>query len=234
MKKVARILLLATIVLSAAIITITACGGNAPAGSGGGNTLRAFIFNANPLGFHITKGFGSARASVASPFVVNAQATTPGGGNFPGFCDGVLRAIGRADTVIYGIGRWTSGACQDGAVQFSDVGVTVPQAGQIGNLTIDAHGQGNTPDDGKIGINGTSSGQMEVDIIHADGTQNITQLSCTLGVSNPDAKVHCEDKSAAHFINVVAGDQVTALFWYNPGDDYRAIRVNIEFATPTF
>jgi hypothetical protein len=49
--------------------------------------MRAFVFNANPLGFHVTRGFGPSRASIA-PFTVNAQATTPGGGNFPGFCDG--------------------------------------------------------------------------------------------------------------------------------------------------
>ena len=73
MKKVARILLLSIIVMAAAVITITACGGNRPGGTGGGGTaLRAFVFNSNPLGFHVTRGFGPSRASIA-PFTVNAQ-----------------------------------------------------------------------------------------------------------------------------------------------------------------
>jgi hypothetical protein len=125
----------------------------------------------------------------------------------------VQRGI-RARTVIYGIGRWTSGNCQDGQTQFSDVGVNVPQTGQIGNLTVDAHGTGTAPDDGTIGLNSTASGQLEVEILHADGTRNVTPLTCSLGVSSVDAKVHCEDKT--HHVDVVAGDQVVAQFWFNP------------------
>jgi hypothetical protein len=33
---------------------------------------------------------------------------------------------------------------------------------------------------------------------------------------------------------VIAGDQISARIFYNAGDVYRAIRVNIEYATPTF
>jgi hypothetical protein len=233
MKNVARILLLSIIVLTAAVITITACGGNNPGGTGGGTALRAFVFNANPLGFHVTKGFGPSRASIA-PFTVNAQATTPGGGNFPGFCDSETGGLSRTATVIYGIGRWSSGLCNDRATPGSNVGVAVPQTGQIGNLTVDARGIGVSPDDGVIGLNSTASGQLQVEVIHADGTLTFESLTCSLGFSPADAKVHCEDKTIAHHINVVAGDQIVALFWVNPGDDYRAIRVNIEFATPTF
>lgn len=233
MKKVARILLLSIIVLTAAVITITACGGSRSSGGPGGAALRAFVFNANPLGFHVTKGFGPSRASIA-PFTVNAQATTPGGGNFPGFCDLFTGAGSRTATAVYGLGRWTSGACNDRATPGTDVGVAVPQSGQIGNLTVDAHGMGTSPDDGLIGLNSTSSGQIEVAVIHSDGTQTITPLTCSLGISAVDAKVHCEDRSLAHHVDVVAGDQVAARFWVAPGDSYRAIRVNIEFATPTF
>jgi hypothetical protein len=233
MKNVARILLLSMIVLTAAVITITACGGNRPGGNGGGSALRAFIFNSNPLGFHVTKGFGTARASIA-PFTVNAQATTPGGGNFPGFCDTHTGGVARTVTVIYGLGRWSSGSCDDRSTSDSDVGVAIPQNGQIGNLTVDARGTGTVADNGTIGINGAGSGQSEVIIIHTDGTRTQAPLTCTLGVSAVDAKDHCEDKTPAHHIDVVAGDQVISKFWVNPGDAYRAIRVNIEFATPTF
>jgi hypothetical protein len=167
---------------------------------------------------------------------VNAQNTTPGGGNFPGFCDGVLLTNGRARTTIYGIGRWTSGNCQDGQVQSSDVGLNIPQAGQIGNLTLDAISVTGSSgaDDGLIGINGTTSGQMEVTVIHADGSLTQSSLTCSLGITTPAQKVHCEDKTAAHHVAVSAGDQVTAQFWYNANEQYRAIRVNIEYATPTF
>lgn len=234
MKSIARILLLSIIVMTVAVITITACGGSRPSISGGGAALRAFVFNSNPLGFHVTRGFGPSRASIA-PFTVNAQATTPGGGNFPGFCDSLSGgAAGRAVTVVYGIGRWSSGACDDRLTPSADVGVAVPQNGQIGNVTVDARGIGTLPDDGKIGVNSTASGQIEVVVIHSDDTQSITPLTCSLGVSSVDAKVHCEDKTVAHHIDVVAGDQVIAFFWVNTGDSYRAIRVNIEFATPTF
>jgi hypothetical protein len=126
--------------------------------------------------------------------------------------------------VIYGIGRWSSGSCDDAATPDSDVGVSIPAAGQIGNLTVDAVGLGN----------GSDSGAMEVKVIHADGSQTITQVACTLGVSAAAAKVHCDDKTAAHHASVIAGDQVSARIFYNAGDAYRAIRVNIEYATPTF
>jgi hypothetical protein len=233
MKKIARILLLSIIVMTAAVITITACGGNRSGGPGGGTALRSFVFNANPLGFHITKGFGPSRASLA-PFTVNAQATTPGGGNFPGFCDTDNGALTRSATAVYGLGRWSNGSCNDHSTPGSDVGVSVPQNGQIGNLTVDARGQGTSPDDGTIGVNSTASGQLEVFVVHTDGTQGVVPLTCSLGVSSADAKVHCEDRTLNHHVDVVAGDQVVAVFWVNPGDSYRAIRVNIEFATPTF
>jgi FlaG/FlaF family flagellin (archaellin) len=224
MKKVGRILLLSIVVLMAAVITITACGGNASTGKTPGSTLHAFIFNSNPVGFHITKGFGAARASLASPFVVNAQAAASGGGNFPGFCNAVSPSSGRAATVIYGIGRWSTGSCEDATTPDSDVGVSVLQAGQIGNLTVDAVGNGT----------GADSGDFEIKVIHADGTQTISAITCNLGVSAVEQKVHCEDKNAAHFTSVAATDQVSARMFYNPGDAYRAIRVNIEFAAPTF
>lgn len=232
MKKVARILLLSIIVMTAAVITITACGGS-KSSVGTGAALRALVFNANPLGFHVTRGFGPSRASLA-PFTVNAQTTTPGGGNFPGFCDSFATGVGRGATAIYGIGRWSSGLCNDKSTPDSDVGVTVPQDGQIGNVTIDARGNGTSPDDGIVGLNSSASGQIEVKVIHPDGTQSSTPITCTLGVSAVDAKVHCEDKNVAHHFNVAAGDQVSTRFWIQPGDSYRAIRVNIEFATPTF
>jgi len=75
------------------------------------------------------------------------------------------------------------------------VGVSVPQAGQIGNLTVDARGIGVSPDDGGVGPNSTASGQLEVEVIHVDGTQTVESLTCSLGVSPADAKVHCEDKT---------------------------------------
>ena len=218
-----------TILISSAltILSITACGGGSkgPGSSGGTSLVRAFIFNANPVGFHITGGFGPSRAGMSnSPFVVNAATPGPGGGNFSGFCNAVALSSGRAATVIYGIGRWSSGSCDDAADPDSDVGMTIPQAGQVGNLTVDAVGLGN----------GQDSGQMEVKIIHTDGTQIITPITCTLGVSAVGAKVHCEDKTPGHQTNVNAGDQISARMFYNAGDVYRAIRVNIEYATPTF
>jgi hypothetical protein len=233
MTNVARILLLSIIVLTAAVITITACGGNRPGGTGGGTALRAFIFNANPLGFHVTKGFGPSRASIA-PFTVNAQNITPGGGNFPGFCDSHTGAGARTVTIVYGIGRWSSGSCDDRLTPDSDVGVAIPQNGQVGNITVDARGTGTVQDNGIVGVSGTGSGQLEVSIIHADGSRSVSPLTCSLGVSAADAKVHCEDKTLTHHVDVVTGDQIIAQFWVNPGDAYRAIRVNIEYATPTF
>lgn len=240
MKAFGRFASFVLVSLASIVITITACGGGAlPIGGGGGlpAAARAFIFNANPVGFHITRGFSAARASLhkQTAFTVNAQAPTPGGGNFPGFCNSVNVAPtgARAATVVYGLGLWTSGECGLTSVSDSDVGVEIPQAGQIGNVTVDAIGTGSGTDDGKLGIDSTASGQIQVTVLHADGTRTDTAITCALGVSN-NAKVHCEDKQAAHFANVAAGDQVTARFWYNGGDSYRAIRVNLEYATPTF
>ena len=228
MKTLSRFVLMGLISSVLTILALTACGGGSNPGSGGGagSPARAFIFNANPVGLRITGGFGTSRAdAMNSPFVVNAATPGPGGGNFSGFCNGV--ALSGADhraTVIYGIGRWSSGSCEDAADPDSDVGVTIPQTGQIGNLTVDAVGQGH----------GSDSGQMEVKIIHSDGTQTITPLTCSLGTSGVEAKVHCEDKTGGHQTNVNTGDQLSARFFYNAGDAYRAIRVNIEYATPTF
>jgi hypothetical protein len=228
MKYLAKITLLSLVVLMSAIIGITACGGHsAPGGSGGvGATLQSLIFNANPAGLHFTHGFGAGRASISSPFAVNAQSPAPGGGNFAGFCEGVPLAGARGATVIYGIGRWSTGSCDDAATPDSDVGVSIPANGQIGNLTVDAIAVS--------GGTGSDSGSMEVKIIHADGTQTITPITCALGPSTPGQKLHCQDKNATDDAAVVAGDQVSARFFFNSGEQYRAIRVNIEYATPTF
>jgi|GEM_PF-5677339 hypothetical protein len=227
MKRVARLTLLSLTVLIAAIITITACGGNkTPGAPGVSAAVRSFIFNANPTGFHITHGFGASRASIASPFVVNAQSPSPGGGNFAGFCEAVPLASARGATVIYGIGRWSTGSCDDAATPDSDVGVSIPQNGQIGNLTVDAIAVS--------GGTGNDSGSMEVKVIHTDGTQTVTQITCALGPSTAGQKLHCEDKNATDHADVVAGDQVSARFFFNAGEQYRAIRVNVEYATPTF
>lgn len=213
--------------LASAVLTmliITACGGGPSGGPGGNNGVRALIFNSNPVGFHVTKGFGPGRASIFSPFIVNAATTTPGGGNLPGFCNAIALSGGRAATVIFGLGRWSSGLCDDAATPDTSVGVALPADGQIGQLTVDAVGQGN----------GADSGQMEVKIIHADGTQTIIPVTCSLGVSNAGAKVHCEDLNAAHNTNVIKGDQLAVRMFYNPSDQYSAIRVNVQYATPTF
>ena len=236
MKAVGRFASFVLVSLTSIVITITACGGGASQGGGGTPAgVRALIFNANPLGFHVTRGFGPSRASLQpAAFTVDAQTTTPGGGNFSGFCDQInpVPAGVRAQTGIFGLGIWSSGACTPPSGP--EVGVTIPQAGQIGNVSVDAVGTGTQPDDGKVGLNSIGSGQIQVVVLHADGTQTITPVSCTLGVSN-EAKVHCDDKnSPAHHTDVVAGDQVSAHFWFNGGDSYSAIRVNIEYATPTF
>ena len=225
------------LVLASAIVTtaiITACGGS----SGGGGIVeraRAFIFNANPLGLHTTSGFGPGRrADGSSTFTVNAQSPTPGGGNFPGFCSSIAPSSGRGATVVFGLGLWSSGDCAGSGVPDSAVGVAIPASGQVGQLTVDAIGQGTGADDGKVGIDSTGSGQIQLKVVHADGTETTTPISCTLGVSSPGAKVHCEDKNAAHNTSVSAGDQIVARYWYNAGDSYNSIRVNVEYATPTF
>jgi hypothetical protein len=227
MKPFGRIVLLSLFVLAAVVITITACGGGASNGGGIGAAARAFVFNANPVGLHVTRGFAT-RASAAGAFVVNAQTTTPGGGNFSGFCNGTFGSgtpNARAHTVIFGLGRWSSGSCEDGVVQDTNVGVSIPQNGQIGNLTVDAIGTGTAAD----------SGQLQLIVIHSDGTRTTIPLGCTFGISSP-GRVHCEDKNAADHFGVVAGDQIAAFFFWTPfnGDTYNAIRVNIEYATPTF
>lgn len=233
MTRIGRIVLLSLFMLAAVVITITACGGGLQNGGGIG-AARAFIFNSNPAGFHITHGFGATRASASGIFVVNAQATTPGGGNFAGFCSTVNPSTGRAATVLYGLGIWSSGDCSSAGASDSDVGVTISQPGQIGNVSVDAVGTGTVADDGKVGLASAASGQIEVTVIHADGTRAVAPITCTLGVSN-NAKVHCDDKTqTSHRTSVVAGDQVIAKFWYSAGDSYRAIRVNLEYATPTF
>jgi hypothetical protein len=227
MKRLTTIGRTALTALASALLTmliITACGGGPSGGPGGGNAARAFIFNSNPVGFHATSGFGPGRASISSPFVVNAATTTPGGGNFPGFCNAVALSTGRAATVLFGLGRWSSGVCDDGNTPDTSIGVAIEADGQVGQLTVDAVGQGN----------GADSGQMEVKIIHADGSQTIIPVTCTLGQSSAGAKVHCEDLNAAHNANVVKGDQLAARIFYNAGDQYNAIRVNVQYATPTF
>lgn len=232
MKTLARLTLLSALLLIAIVITITACGGH----SGTlGAAARGLIFNANPVGLHITKGFGSAtRASVSGPFTVSAQTAAPGGGNFSGFCDVVQQGPARTASPIFGLGLWSSGACNTQSGASAQVGVAIPQAGQIGNVSLDAVGTGTVADDGKIGLDSTSSGQIEVIVLHQDGTQTITPVSCVLGISS-NAAVHCDDKAQpSHHTNVAAGDQVIAFFWYNAADSYRSIRVNVEYATPSF
>jgi hypothetical protein len=224
--------MLSALALLAIVITITACGGRAPGSLGA--AARGLIFNANPVGLHITKGFGTVSASAAGAFTVNAQTVAPGGGNFSGFCDVLQQGSARTASPIFGLGLWSSGACNTQPGAAANVGVAIPQAGQIGNVSVDAFGTGTVADDGKVGLDSTASGQVEVVVLHQDGTQTITPVSCSLGVSS-NASVHCDDKAqAAHHTNVAAGDQVIAFFWYNPADTYRSIRVNIEYATPSF
>jgi hypothetical protein len=235
LKSIGRVVLT---VLASSLLTITvitACGGGS-SGTGGGvlSQARAFIFNSNPIGFHATRFGNSTHASAASPFVVNAQATTPGGGNFSGFCNGTPANGGRAAIVPFGLGDFISGDCSGNFVNDTTVGVVIPASGQVGQLTVDAVGQGSGADDGKVGISSNASGQAEVKIIHADGTLTFLPLSCTLGVSNPGAKVHCEDKNAAHNSNVITGDQLAVRFWFNSGDSYTAVRINVQYATPNF
>lgn len=232
MKAIGRFASFVLVSLTSIVITVTACGGGGasqPGGGGGIGAARALIFNANPVGFHVTRGFGASRASLQQPasFTVNAQTTAAGGGNFSGFCNATFGNATpniRIHTVVFGLGRWTSGACEDGVVQDTSVGVNIPQNGQIGNLTVDAAGTGTQPD----------SGLLEVMIIHSDGTRITTPLTCSFGISS-GGNVHCEDKNASDHISVAAGDQVAAFFsWSSNGDAYTAIRVNIEYATPTF
>jgi len=225
MKRIASIV--GTAFLSAILVVtiMTACGGgNSGSGGGGSNPLSSvFTFNSNPVGFHGNKNPVADRIAGRLQSVVEAQAPTPGGGNFPGFCSNLALVSGRAAAVIFGIGRWSTADCSDGSTPDSDVGVSVPQAGQVGNLTVDAVGTGT----------GTDSGQMEVKVIHADGSQTVTTITCSLGISS-DAKVHCQDLDPTHHANVVAGDQVSARIFWDPGDTYRAVRVNLVYATPTF
>jgi hypothetical protein len=226
MKVITRLFLMSLICLAAIVLTITACGGSSNPSTTPGAALKSLVLNGSPVGFHLTHRTTTTTASISSMFVANAQTVTPIAGNFPGFCN--LLAPTVADhraSVIFGIGRWTDGKCDDAATSDSDVGVSFQQAGQIGNLTVDAVGIGSAAD----------SGQMEVKLIHSDGTQTIVPLTCTLGIStDPNGKVHCEDKASAHFVNVAATDQLSARIFYNAADAYRAIRVNVGYASPTF
>jgi hypothetical protein len=227
MKVIARLFLLSLICLAAIILTITACGGNSSSPSTTpGAALKSLVLNGSPVGFQLTHKAASTTASISSMFVANAQTVTPIAGNFPGFCNALAPTVAdHRAAVLFGIGRWTSGSCDDAAAPDSDVGVSFQQAGQIGNLTVDAVGIGSAAD----------SGQMEVKLIHADGTQTIVPMTCTLGIStNPTGRVHCEDKQAVHVVNVAATDQMSARIFYNAADSFTAIRVNIAYASPTF
>lgn len=220
MKRVVKLLALSLLSSVFTILIISACGG-----SGAPNPVRQaaqFLFTWKPVHL-LGRVTGNQIASVQGPFVVNAQSTPPGGGNFSGFCNAVAPSSAKAATVLFGLGRWSSGSCDDAATPDSSVGVTVPQNGQVGQLTVDAVGTGTAAD----------SGTIEAKLVHADGTETILPLTCSLGISS-NSKVHCEDKTAAHNSNAVAGDQFVARIFYETGDSYNAIRVNVQYATPTF
>jgi hypothetical protein len=221
MKRVAKVLALSLLSSAFTILIISACGGKSTPNPM--SQAARFAFTWKPVHL-LGRTSGIAIASTESPFVVNAQSTTPGGGNFSGFCNAVAPSSGRAATVLFGLGRWSSGSCDDAATPDSGVGVNIPQNGQVGQLTVDAVGLGT----------GSDSGAMELKLVHADGTETILPLTCTLGVSSAGSKVHCEDKTTAHNSNAVAGDQFVARIFYDAGDSYNAIRVNVQYATPTF
>ncbi len=225
MKQTLKILALTALTLVFAIGIITACGGGgrAPGSTSSSMAHNLFSFDWKPAHL-LGRSSGRNQASNSSAFIVNAQSTTTGGGNLSGFCAQTAPSSGRAATVIFGLGRWSSGSCDDAATPDTSVGVAIPQTGQIGQLTVDAVGQGTA----------ANSGVMELKIIHSDSSETIIPITCTLGVSNPGAKVHCEDKSADHNTNVTAGDQFAARIFYNAGDLYTAIRVNVQYAVPTF
>jgi hypothetical protein len=223
MKRIMKIAALSVGTLIITIGLITACGGmNSGPGISGHGTSKTSFFNWKPTKL---AQIGSSRpiASNFSPFVVSAQTVTAGGGNLSGFCDDIPLGVARGATVIFGLGRWNSGQCSDARTPDSSVGVTLPQAGQIGQLTVDAVGAGVAAD----------SGQMFLKIIHADDTETVITLACTLGMNSTPGRVHCEDKDPAHNANVVAGDQFSARMFINPGDAYRAIRVTVQYGVPT-
>ncbi len=221
MKRLIKLAVLTAFTLIVAIGLITACGGNATRSPIA--QAQNFFFSWKPVHL-LGRTSGSQIASVSGPFVANAQTTGSGGGNLSGFCADVAASGARAATVIFGLGRWSSGVCSDAQTPDTQVGVTIPQNGQLGNLTVDAIGHGT----------GADSGQMELKVIHQDGTQTILPITCTMGISNAGTKTHCEDKASAHFSTVAAGDQFAARIFYNGGDSYTAIRVNIQYAVPNF
>ena len=219
--KLLKMAMLTLVMLATTIALITACGGSGSNPSSMAHNFFSFDWKPAHL---LGRTSGRNQASNSSAFVVNAQSSTPGGGNLSGFCARTALSSGRGATVIFGLGRWSSGSCDDAATPDTSVGVAIPQAGQIGQLTVDAVGQGTAAD----------SGVMELKLIHNDGSETILPITCTLGISNPGSKVHCEDKSAGHNTNVAAGDQFAARIFYNAGDLYTAIRVNVQYAVPTF
>ncbi|HKW74858.1 MAG TPA: hypothetical protein VJN64_04975 [Terriglobales bacterium] len=236
MTHIGRITIISLLLLAAITTVITACGSRTLGTSPGPiAAARAFIFNSNPVGLHTTRGFSQRAAASPAAFTVNAQTTTPGGGNFSGFCNSLGPAAGRIALIPFGLGNFSDGNC-NGSAGIGDVGVAIPQNGQIGNVSLDAVGLGTGAEDGQVGLNSTASGQIQVAVLHADGTQTFAPITCSLGVSTDvNSKVHCDDKgNAAHITNVVAGDQVVVRIWSQPGDQYRALRVNLEYATPTF
>jgi hypothetical protein len=221
MKQMLKVLALTALTLVFAIGIITACGGRGPNPSSTADNFFSFDWNPAHL---LGRTSGTNLADSSGAFIVSAQSTTPGGGNLSGFRDRVSPSSARAATVIFGLGRWSSGSCDDARTPDSSVGVAIPQNGQVGQLSVDAVGTGTAAD----------SGFMELKIIHSDSTETILPITCTLGISNPGARVHCEDKSAAHNTNVSSGDQFSARIFYNGGDIYNAIRVNVQYAVPTF
>lgn len=223
MKQLARITAL-TFLLSALVLAfITACGSGHGTGGGTNPPGSGFTFIWSPAHLATLHAAGSkAIAGASSPFTVSA-ATVTGTGNLQGICSAIAPSSGRVATVLFNLGRWSSGSCDDGATPDSDIGVPLPAAGQIGNLKVDAVGNGSA----------SNSGLVEVVIISAGGTRTITSLTCSLGQSAVEARVHCEDLTAGHFIAVNPGDQLITRFLYNAGDDYRGIRVNLDYGAPT-
>ncbi len=223
--KIARFIGTVALTSFLTIVFITSCGGGGSMSAPGGGSASAhsIVFDWSPVRL-LGLNSKTHQASAASPFVVNAQTATTASGNLSGVCNAIAQSRGPAATVLYNLGRWTSGECDDAQTPDTDVGVRVPAAGQIGNLTVDALG---------IGTSDTS-GQLEVKIIHTDGSTTITPLTCSLGVNaTANGKVHCSDLGAAHATNVAQDDEVSARIHYVAGDAYRAIRVNIQFGAPT-
>lgn len=235
MRRIIRILV-ATIAMCVALAFFSiACGGGSGSGSTSTSASHVSIFNSNPLGLHLRSVSQAARASIGSAFVANAQgATSTVTSNLTGWCAsfgvGGIPQGARAAASFFALGRFTDGNCDDRSLADSSSGVVIPSNGQIGNLVCDAVGTGIASD----------SGQTQVKIIHADGSETVTPLTCAFGVSS-SGKVHSEDKTTADRVNVLAGDQVAARFFINgptapggTGDSYTVIRVSIDYATPNF